>query len=376
MTSTERRNAVNVYITPVTIDNYSRNDYLKWINDMLQMRLTKIEQLSTGEVYCQFMEMLFPGCCPCSKIIFNPSMEVEYTQNFRYLQNAFRFIKVDKVVPIDRLIKGKYMDNFDFLQWFRKFVDANYDGEPYDALAARGGIQVPKTASTNRSGSKLTPTSSVDGPGTPKKTALVSPITRQYHHTGKVVSYNKSHSNAGATSKSRPASSSSSSSSAAAKGQNGGIRASNGAHPSSAASAAKRKPISRRPVSSSSSNSPPASTTTAASAANHASKLAELNGKLSDLKVGKQELEKERDFYMSKLTEIETICQSHETTTTEEGEEEVKTPCDELVAAVLEIMYATDEEFAEGDVGEEEEEVAAEEPLLDLAAENESDEEY
>jgi hypothetical protein len=70
-------------------------------------------------------------------------MEVEYTQNFRYLQNAFRFVKVDKVVPIEKLIKGKYMDNFDFLQWFRKFVDANYDGQPYDAFAARGGIEVP-----------------------------------------------------------------------------------------------------------------------------------------------------------------------------------------------------------------------------------------
>ena len=88
------------------------------------------------------------------------------------------------------------MDNFDFLQWFRKFVDANYDGEPYDALAARGGIEVPNkaTTSTNRSG-KLTPT--LDGPSTPKRTTLVSPITRQYHHTGKVVSYNKSHTNAG-----------------------------------------------------------------------------------------------------------------------------------------------------------------------------------
>lgn len=374
MTSADRRNAVNVYITPVTIDNYSRNDYLKWVNDMLQMRLTKIEQLSTGEVYCQFMEMLFPGCCPCSKIIFNPTMEVEYTQNFRYLQNAFRFIKVDKVVPIDRLIKGKYMDNFDFLQWFRKFVDANYSGEPYDALAARGGIEVPKTASTNRSGAKLTSTSSLEGPGTPKKTALVSPITRQYHHTGKVVSYNKSHSNAGAKPSSRPSSS-------AVNGQNGGARgATNGSSSNASLSSAKRKPISRRPTSSSSSSpAHGAASTTAALAASHATKLAELNGKLSDLKVGRQELEKERDFYMSKLSEIETICQNHNSVNEKEDEEEnaekEKTPLEDLVDAVLEIMYATEEEFADGDdvEGEEEEEPL---PEKELAASNDSDEEY
>lgn len=43
-------------------------------------------------------------------------------------------------MPIDRLVKGRFQDNFEFLQWFKKFFDANYSGaEPYDALAMRGG---------------------------------------------------------------------------------------------------------------------------------------------------------------------------------------------------------------------------------------------
>lgn len=40
---------------------------------------------------------------------------------------------------MDKLIKGRFQDNFEFLQWFKKFFDANYDGSPYDALEARGG---------------------------------------------------------------------------------------------------------------------------------------------------------------------------------------------------------------------------------------------
>lgn len=45
-----------------------------------------------------------------------------------------------QIVPIDRLVKGRFQDNFEFLQWFKKFFDANYSGaEPYDALAMRGG---------------------------------------------------------------------------------------------------------------------------------------------------------------------------------------------------------------------------------------------
>lgn len=44
-----------------------------------------------------------------------------------------------QIVPIDRLVKGRFQDNFEFLQWFKKFFDANYSGADYDALAMRGG---------------------------------------------------------------------------------------------------------------------------------------------------------------------------------------------------------------------------------------------
>lgn len=41
--------AVNVYSTSVTSDNLSRHDMLAWINESLQLALTKIEQLCSGE---------------------------------------------------------------------------------------------------------------------------------------------------------------------------------------------------------------------------------------------------------------------------------------------------------------------------------------
>lgn len=44
--------AVNVYSTSVTSDNLSRHDMLAWINESLQMNLTKIEQLCSGKVVC------------------------------------------------------------------------------------------------------------------------------------------------------------------------------------------------------------------------------------------------------------------------------------------------------------------------------------
>jgi len=141
-TSDLKMAAVNVYNTVVTAGALSRNDYLNWINDSLQMNLTKIEQLCTGAVYCQFMDLLFPGTIPIKKIKFATKLETEYISNFKCLQTCFNKNGVDKVVPIEKLVKGKYMENFEFVQWFKKFFDANYDGAEYDALEARGGVQV------------------------------------------------------------------------------------------------------------------------------------------------------------------------------------------------------------------------------------------
>ncbi|XP_014260918.1 microtubule-associated protein RP/EB family member 1 isoform X2 [Cimex lectularius] len=132
--------AVNVYSTNVTSENLSRHDMLAWVNDCLQSNFTKIEELCTGAAYCQYMDMLFPGSIPVKRIKFKTNLEHEYIQNFKLLQAAFKKKGVDKVIPVDKLIKGRFQDNFEFLQWFKKFFDANYDGHEYDPLDVRGGI--------------------------------------------------------------------------------------------------------------------------------------------------------------------------------------------------------------------------------------------
>lgn len=44
-----------------------------------------------------------------------------------------------QIIPVDKLVKGKFQDNFEFVQWFKKFFDANYDGKEYDPVEARQG---------------------------------------------------------------------------------------------------------------------------------------------------------------------------------------------------------------------------------------------
>lgn len=131
--------AVNVYSTSVTSENLSRHDMLVWINESLQMNLTKIEMLCTGAAYCQFMDMLFQNSIPLKKVKFGAKLEHEFIHNFKLLQVSFKKVGVDKIIPVDKLVKGKFQDNFEFVQWFKKFFDANYDGAHYDPVEARQG---------------------------------------------------------------------------------------------------------------------------------------------------------------------------------------------------------------------------------------------
>ena len=105
--------AVNVYSTSVTTDNLSRHDMLAWVNDCLQTKYTKIEEMCSGSAYCQFMDMLFPGCVQLKKVKFVTKLEHEYIQNFKVLQASFKKMNVDKIVPVDKLIKGRFQVSSD-----------------------------------------------------------------------------------------------------------------------------------------------------------------------------------------------------------------------------------------------------------------------
>jgi len=118
--------AVNVALTSASSDNLSRHDMITWINGSLSTNYKKVEELASGAAYCQFMDMLFAGSVPLKKIKFDAKHEHEYINNFKALQNSFKKMGVDKVIPVERLIKGKFQDNFEFVQWFKKFFDANY----------------------------------------------------------------------------------------------------------------------------------------------------------------------------------------------------------------------------------------------------------
>jgi len=286
---------VNVYSTNVTTENLSRHDMLLWVNDCVAAKYTKIEELCSGAAYCQFMDMLFPGTSVnLKKVKFKTNLEHEFIQNFKLLQASFKKMQVDKIIPVERLVKGRFQDNFEFLQWFKKFFDANYDGREYNPIAARGGedIGVSKTpphgsiTSMNKNPPPAHNFNRVNAANAINRTtAVVKAAPRQ--------NYNKS----------VPAPPS-----RVAVSNRGGIGVVSG--------------IVSGPTGDS-------------------HKLEELTAQIMELKITIDGLEKERDFYFGKLRDIEVLCQEHENEANAG-----------IISKVIEVLYATEEGFAAPEDGE------------------------
>lgn len=295
--------AVNVYATSATTDNLSRHEMLTWVNDCLTASYVKIEQLADGAAYCNFVDMLFPGSIKMKQVKWNTKLEHEQLNNWKIMQTGFKSMQVDKIVPVERLIKAKFQENFEFLQWFKKFFDANYDGHDYDALAARGGEALPIGASSGikpmariQRGSGAAARASKPAPAKPKpaSTTTTLPPVRNAPPP-----------------KAAPAPAKATAPPAARNGGGGG------------ASAAETKKLEAA--------------------------LEEKTEQVQQLEGMVDSLEKERDFYFNKLRLIELECQ--------EVGEEAAVP----VAKILEVMYATEEGFAPPEDAEEDVENGTEE---------------
>ena len=73
------------------------------------------------------------------KVKWDCKADFEYTQNYKILQDVFQKVGVNKVISVAQLICGKYQDNLEFMQWFKRFFELNYSGMPedYDAIKRR-----------------------------------------------------------------------------------------------------------------------------------------------------------------------------------------------------------------------------------------------
>lgn len=244
-----------------TTYSVGKTELLEWINSSLCLNLQKIEQVASGCVVIQLMDKLHAGVVPMSKVNFEARNEYEFVDNYKILQRVFDKLNVSKTIEVSKLCKARPLDNLEFMQWFKTYYDgvALYGLPEYDPIArravAKGGTKFFPGAGAGNSSSAAAERRPSTGSGSRPSSAR-TPVRKNSATAG------------------RPASGSVSD------------------EPSQAT--LRKTSISQAEI---------------AQAELIAAENAALSEKITGLKVEMEGVEKERDFYFSKLRDVETLCQ-------------------------------------------------------------------
>ncbi|KAL7746607.1 microtubule integrity protein mal3 [Sorochytrium milnesiophthora] len=107
----------------------SRQDILAWVNNLLSLNLTKVEELGKGFAWCQVMDSIYLDA-PLKRVKFSCNQEALFLKH-----------KIPNAIPVERLVKLKFQDNIEFAQLMKKHWDAHFPGHTYDAVGRRGGAE-------------------------------------------------------------------------------------------------------------------------------------------------------------------------------------------------------------------------------------------
>ena len=159
-----------------------RKEILDWVNDTLDLNVPKIEATCTGAIACQLVDAHFPGKIPMSKVNWEARNDYEYFGNYKVLQGAFDRLKIDRAVEVEKLSRGKYQDNLEFMQWMKGFCERHSVAEGYDAVERRakgkGAARVAEMFGGPSSRAPRAPTKASGGRGAASSAAAPAASSR------------------------------------------------------------------------------------------------------------------------------------------------------------------------------------------------------
>lgn len=131
----------------------SKNELISWVNELLQIHISKVEHMASGAAYCQIMDIMYPGSIAMNKINWLAQYDHEFVGNYKLLQAAFDKNNIHKHIDVEKLIKAKYQDNLEFFQWFKRFFDLNCGNQgDYNPVDRRRGAKTPWDSNDKRDG--------------------------------------------------------------------------------------------------------------------------------------------------------------------------------------------------------------------------------
>ena len=154
----------------------SRTDLVSWVNSVVpECGIQKVEQCCTGVPYIQLLPFLFPQVATVvHKAKIPARSEYECVMNLKLIQDVFSKNGITRNVDIEKISKGNYQANLEFLQFFKRFCDvrgvgvgsttpAASSGQPRKAL--QGGVTPSKSGVGSSRSANAAASNSVSRPG-------------------------------------------------------------------------------------------------------------------------------------------------------------------------------------------------------------------
>lgn len=283
-----------------------RAELLEWVNDLLKINYTKVEDMSNGAAFCQIIDAIHPGTVHLKNVKFDAVQAPDIINNYKVLQEAFDKNGIKQYIDVNTLVKGKYMASLELFQWIHGYYSQQQPPTDYDPVERRRKLKLKEPTSSVTEGKPAGMAKRKD-----KNTAAAALKPGELRPgviPGRGASAAEKHTVAPVR-KEKPA------------------------------PAAEKEPVARKEAKTALPG-PGAAASAAAS-----KELAAAKKKIEELNEEVTQANEERDFYYDKLRKIETFCQDNED--------------DEMVKKILAILYEADEEkgfVAPNDDDEEEDE--------------------
>lgn len=135
----------------------SKTDLIDWVNNLLHLQLTKLEQFASGAVFCQLLDAYFSNIININKVNFFAREEHDSLPNYKLLQFGLTSLNITRDINVQKLLRGSKVDTLELLQYLHKYLKRlraleGYNARERRALSVKGGtdaIPVPGWMSSN-----------------------------------------------------------------------------------------------------------------------------------------------------------------------------------------------------------------------------------
>jgi RP/EB family microtubule-associated protein len=161
-----------------SVYSVGRAELLEWLNGLLGLDYTNVEEAGNGAAFCQVIDAIHPNTVPLGRVNFNANSEAERIENYKILQDAFAKNGIGQYIDVNKLCKRKMTATLELLQWIHGYYDQSGAPSDYDGTERRRQTRCREPASRGR-GTRVPPlraTASAKQIGAPSGAKSVRPL--------------------------------------------------------------------------------------------------------------------------------------------------------------------------------------------------------